>query len=62
MTAVDVLHVVVPAHDEEELIGACLASVATAAARLGLTGPGVVVRTTVVLDGCVDGTAAVVAA
>lgn len=62
MTAVDVVHVVVPAHDEEELIGACLASVATAAARLGVTVPGVVVRTTVVLDGCTDETAALVAA
>ncbi len=59
---VDVVHVVVPAHDEEELIGGCLASVATAAARLGAAAPGVVVRTTVVLDRCTDGTAAVVAA
>ncbi|GAA4703589.1 glycosyltransferase [Nocardioides conyzicola] len=58
---VDVVHVVVPAHDEEELLGACLASVATAATALVTDLPGVVVRTTVVLDGCTDGTAAVAA-
>ena len=60
--SVDVVHVVVPAHDEEELVGACLASISTASAQLGAAVPGVVVRATVVLDRCHDGTAAVVAA
>lgn len=57
----DVVHVVVPAHDEEALLGACLASVATAAARLQTEAAEVVVRTTVVLDSCTDGTAAIAA-
>jgi len=56
-----IVHVVVPAHDEEELLGACLASVATAAARLLAEVPGVVVRTTVVLDRCTDASAAIAA-
>ena len=59
---VDVVHVVVPAHDEEALLGACLASIATASTRLTSRRPRVVVRTTVVLDRCTDGTAAVAAA
>ncbi len=58
---VDVVHVVVPAHDEEALLGDCLASLATAAARLTAEVQGVVVRITVVLDGCTDGSAAVAA-
>jgi hypothetical protein len=57
----DVVHVVVPAHDEEALLGACLASIATAAAALVTDLPCVVVRTTVVLDRCLDGSAAVAA-
>jgi glycosyltransferase involved in cell wall biosynthesis len=57
----DVVHVVVPAHDEEALLGACLASIATAAARLQADVADVVVRTTVVLDSCTDGTAAIAA-
>jgi len=56
-----VVHVVVPAHDEEQLLGACLASVATATARLLADLPGIAVRTTVVLDRCTDQTAAVAA-
>lgn len=58
---VDVVHVVVPAHDEEELLGGCLASIATAVTALVTELPDVVVRTTVVLDRCTDGTAAVAA-
>ncbi|GAB3700745.1 glycosyltransferase family 2 protein [Mariniluteicoccus flavus] len=45
--------VVVPAHDEEDWLGACLASVSRAAA-----GVRVPVRVVVVLDGCTDQTAA----
>lgn len=51
------LGVVVPAHDEEELLPACLASLQAARARVEV--PVVVV---VVLDRCSDGSAAVVAA
>ena len=59
---IEVVHVVVPAHDEEELLGDCLASVATAATALVTELPHVVVRTTVVLDRCTDGSGAVAAA
>lgn len=59
--SIDVVHVVVPAHDEEELLGACLASIATATARLVADLPGLVVRTTVVLDRCTDQSGAVAA-
>jgi glycosyltransferase involved in cell wall biosynthesis len=58
---IDVVHVVVPVHDEEELLGSCLASVAAAVARLHAEVPGVVARTTVVLDRCTDGSASVAA-
>jgi glycosyltransferase involved in cell wall biosynthesis len=57
----DVVHVVVPAHDEEALLGACLASISAAAARLQAEAADVAVRTTVVLDSCTDGTAAIAA-
>jgi glycosyltransferase involved in cell wall biosynthesis len=43
--------VVVPAHNERDRLGACLASVAAAAARVEPP-----VRVLVVLDGCTDGT------
>lgn len=57
-----IVHVVVPAHDEEALLGACLASLAAASARLLAEVPGVAVRTTVVLDRCTDDSAAIAAA
>ncbi|QHT57280.1 glycosyltransferase [Cellulomonas sp. H30R-01] len=50
--------VVIPARDEEDLVGRCLASVSAAARRLPSD---VTVDVVVVLDGCVDGTADVVA-
>ena len=51
---------VVPARNEEALIGRCLASLAAAREAL-LTGrPDLQVRMTVVLDGCVDDTADIV--
>lgn len=50
--------VVVPAHDEERLIGHCLRSLAAAAAHPALRGREVEV--VVVLDSCSDGTADVV--
>lgn len=48
--------VVIPVHDEEELLGACLSSVAAAASNAAAP-----VRTIVVLDQCSDGSAAVAA-
>lgn len=56
---VQVVHVVVPAHDEEALLPACLDAVATARARLGLQRPEVTVGVTIVLDDCSDASAAV---
>ena len=53
--------VVVPAHDEEDRIGACLDALRAACERLAVERPGTDVSVTVVLDGCTDGTAAVVA-
>lgn len=48
------LGVVVPAHDEQELLGACLDALSRAARWVA---EGAVVRTVVVLDACRDGTA-----
>jgi glycosyltransferase involved in cell wall biosynthesis len=59
----EVLHrvdVVVPAHDEEERIGACLDALDAAVVRLAAERPDVRVGFTVVLDGCTDGSAAIV--
>ncbi|ROP64197.1 glycosyltransferase family 2 protein [Curtobacterium sp. PhB115] len=53
--------VVVPAHDEEDRIGACLDALLVACERLAVDRPGTNVAVTVVLDGCTDGTSAVVA-
>lgn len=52
--------VVLPAHDEEDRIAACLDALLAARARLAADRPGVAVSVTVVLDGCSDGTATVV--
>jgi glycosyltransferase involved in cell wall biosynthesis len=54
------LDVVVPAHDEQDRITACLEAMATAVSTLGHEHPGVSVHVTVVLDGCTDDTAALV--
>ncbi len=54
------LAVVIPARDEERLIGRCLASVLEAGARLGEAGSGhPAIDVIVVTDGCLDGTSAV---
>lgn len=58
---VEAVAVVVPAHDEEELIGRCLASVAAATAELRGAYPAVAASTLVVLDRCSDGSAAAAA-
>ncbi len=54
--------VVVPARDEEELLGRCLRAVGRARRELGRRRPGVRSSTVVVLDSCADGSAAVAAA
>ena len=51
--------IVVPAHNEEALLGVCLASLSAAAVHPGLHGEAV--QIVVVLDDCSDGSAAVVA-
>ncbi len=50
--------VVVPAHDEEELLPACLATLRIAAAAAVAERPGLAVRVVVTADACSDGTAA----
>ena len=55
--AVGAVGVVVPAHDEEASLGACLAALRVAAAHPDLVG--VDVRVVVALDACTDGSAAV---
>lgn len=57
MTGIDHLLVVVPAHDEEELLDDCLTLTGRAAAVLGAGGPQV--HRVVVLDDCRDGSEAV---
>lgn len=52
--AVDHVGVLVPARDEEELLGRCLHGLAAAAEALRAERPGVRTRVVVVLDGCVD--------
>lgn len=46
--------VVVPVHDEEDLLGACLASLDLAGRHLRLTHPKVALRVLAVLDRCTD--------
>jgi glycosyltransferase involved in cell wall biosynthesis len=60
MSGLDAVHVVVPARDEEGLIGRCLESLSTARGELRAARPSLSVRITVVLDRCVDGTARIV--
>lgn len=52
-----VVHVVVPAHDEEARIGVCLRSLGVAIHQVRAAHPGLTVRLTLVLDRCRDGTA-----
>lgn len=53
--------VVVPARDEEESLPQCLAAIEVAARMLAATHPTIDLTVTVVLDGCTDGSAQVVA-
>lgn len=57
MTGIDQLLVVVPAHDEEAVLGRCLEHLVAAVEHLGPVAP--LVRSVVVLDSCTDGSAAV---
>jgi cellulose synthase/poly-beta-1,6-N-acetylglucosamine synthase-like glycosyltransferase len=50
--------IVVPAHDEEELLPDCLAALHATVAQAGAQKPGLRVRIVVVADACSDGTAA----
>ena len=59
-TRIDAVAVVIPAHDEELLIGSCLDGVAEAI-RYAEKQASVTCRVVVVLDDCRDGTAAIVA-
>ena len=56
---IDAVGVVVPAHDEEELLPACLAGLAEAAAVAIEGWPGLRVRIVVAADACSDGTESV---
>jgi hypothetical protein len=60
MSRVDHLVVAVPARDEESLLPACLRSVSEAVAVLRRARPGIRLCVAVALDGCTDGSAAVV--
>lgn len=51
-----VVHVVVPAHDEEDRVGRCVQAIAKAVAAVREQQPDVVVTTTLVLDRCTDDT------
>ncbi|GAA4724438.1 glycosyltransferase family A protein [Isoptericola chiayiensis] len=53
----EAIHVVVPVHDEEELLPRCLHALRGAVALLHDAAPLVRVRTVLVLDGCTDGSA-----
>ena len=53
--------VIVPAANEERLIGGCLSSIGVARDRLCRDGTGIGVRIVVILDGCGDATAQIVA-
>ncbi|MEO6021315.1 MAG: glycosyltransferase [Knoellia sp.] len=57
---IDVVHVVIPARDEEQLLPRALASLALAQEQVESTHPHLRVDITVVLDRCVDGSAELV--
>lgn len=59
--SLSILHVVVPAHNEQAHVAACLDSLGVAIAGVRETHPTMIVRLTLVLDRCDDDTAAVVA-
>jgi glycosyltransferase involved in cell wall biosynthesis len=58
---VEAVHVVIPAHQEQDLIGRQLMAVSASAARAAREWPRAFTSVTVVLDGCDDGTEEIVA-
>lgn len=63
MSGIDSLVVVVPVHDEQEVLGACLEAIETAAARVRAREAAAPrVQVVVVLDACTDASAEVAAA
>lgn len=58
----DAVQVVIPAHDEQELLPACLASVHRAAAAVRRVQPAIAVEVTVVADRCSDDTVSIASA
>ena len=63
MSGIDSLVVVVPVHDEQEVLGACLEAIDTAAARVrAREAAGPRVHVVVVLDACTDASAEITAA
>jgi glycosyltransferase involved in cell wall biosynthesis len=56
---IEAVGVVVPAHDEEELLPECLAALSRAAATVIAERPGLRVRIVVAADACTDDTPAV---
>lgn len=56
-----VLHVVVPVHDEEALLGGCIDAIRASAAHFEAVCPGVTTAITVVLDSCTDASSAIAA-
>lgn len=58
---VSLIHVVVPAHDEADLLPGCLRSLTAAVEHVRLARPSVRARLTVVLDACTDTSAEVCA-
>src|ERR1700733_3459988 len=58
---IEAVGVVVPAHDEEELLPACLAALGQAVATVTAERPGLRVRIVVAADACTDDTPAGVA-
>lgn len=60
MRGLDAVHVVVPARDEEQLIGRCLDALSLSREALEVARPDLQVRITVVLDRCTDRTGQIV--
>lgn len=58
----EVVHVVIPAHDEQQLLPACLTSLHRAAAAVRRLRPAVAVEVTVVADRCSDDTVRIASA
>jgi hypothetical protein len=60
MSGLHAVHVVIPARDEEQLVGRCLDALSLSREALAVARPELDVRITVVLDRCTDRTAQIV--